>query len=738
MLRRYLRFVAVALIATQGGAQQEQWSLDRALPGSFRGQLAWDEARERMVLFGSADLWPGGPTQRSFTFEWVGERWMFRAVEEVQILDTRLCYDAVAERVVRTCGSYGSLPEQSTWEWDGSVWSLRAPNGPGPRVNHGCTFHAATGRVLVFGGSGPLQTTSYLGDTWELTGNVWSYATPTLALSPPPRFGHGMAYDSARQRSVLFGGAGSSSLRNDTWEWDGGAWQQRQPASAPPPRYLPAMAFDPVRGRIVVFGGRGAGGLRDDTWEWGGTDWQQVATATAPAPRQAAAMAFDPVAGRLMLFGGRTDFPPYTDTWVYDGTDWQRIHGPAAPSRRAGPGLVHDTARGRTVLFGGWNDDGLTWETDGRDWTGVLVSPAPASRYAHHLAFDSWRGRTVLFGGRDAGNLFGDTWEWDGAVWVRRVTSPSPAPRSDGAMAFDGGRCVTVLFGGQNFQGVFGETWEWDGATWQQRVTATVPQWTAFAMTYDYALGRIVMFGGSDLTGPRSDTWHYDGVDWTLVGAAGPAAPPPRYDPALTWHADRGRTVLFGGGLPHSPHDDLWEWDGSQWTQWNVPPGPEPQTGASMVYDARNARLLLTGGQSFGRLTDTWVLGPAGPAAATDFGTGCGAGSPPVLRSDLPFLGNAGHSLEVRAAPQRPVLLLAGLGAANVALPGGCTLLVQSPLVPALISTNAHGIARHGVPVPFSPALRGATVHFQAAVHDLSGPLAGTSWTRGLRLVVGD
>ena len=134
----------------------------------------------------------------------------------------------------------------------------------------------------------------------------------------------------------------------------------------------------------------------------------------------------------------------------------------------------------------------------------------------------------------------------------------------------------------------------------------------------------------------------------------------------------------------------------------------------------------------------TWWFAPGGPAAATGFGTGCGQRPPAELRSDLPFQGNLGCAVElVRAAPASPVVLLGGLGQANVALPGGCSLLVQAPLVTAVAVTNAHGSARFPVPVPWQPALRGATIVCQAVVYDRLGPLAGTSWTAGVQLRTG-
>jgi hypothetical protein len=69
-------------------------------------------------------------------------------------------------------------------------------------------------------------------------------------VGPSKRAGHAMAYDSARARVVLFGGA---DLR-DTWEWDGQIWIQVSNIG-PSPRVNHAMAYDAARQRMVLFGG---------------------------------------------------------------------------------------------------------------------------------------------------------------------------------------------------------------------------------------------------------------------------------------------------------------------------------------------------------------------------------------------------------------------------------------------------------------------------------------------------
>ena len=92
--------------------------------------------------------------------------------------------------------------------------------------------------------------------------------TQHLVSGPSPRYGHAMAYDSARGVTVLFGGTTGG---NETWEWNGAAWTQRF-VSGPSPRQGHMMSFDTARGVIVLFGGY-PGVTNHETWEWNGSAW---------------------------------------------------------------------------------------------------------------------------------------------------------------------------------------------------------------------------------------------------------------------------------------------------------------------------------------------------------------------------------------------------------------------------------------------------------------------------------
>ena len=75
-----------------------------------------------------------------------------------------------------------------------------------------------------------------------------------------------IAYDAARNRTVLFGGGNGGTDYGDTWEWNGTSWSQLQIAG-PSPRRGHVMVYDATRHVTVLFGGVHAGTYNAETWE---------------------------------------------------------------------------------------------------------------------------------------------------------------------------------------------------------------------------------------------------------------------------------------------------------------------------------------------------------------------------------------------------------------------------------------------------------------------------------------
>jgi len=284
----------------------------------FAPALSFDSYRSRLVLFGGAGSGVSGDT-----WEWDGGYWLHRSsTGPAPRYGHAMAFDDARAVVVLFGGWYTDLTDHyfgDTWEWDGTSWTLRSTTGPSPRTYHAMTYDSGRHRVVLFGGYE--AGNFWLGDTWEWDGNSW---TQRSSSDVTPRFGSALAYDSDRRRTVLFGGMQAGPLEaGDTWEWDGNTWSLRA-MTGPEPRYYHAIVYDSARRKTVLFGGGvyegGPTYYLDDTWEWDGTNWAQR-NITGPAPRNLFAMAYDSSIAKVMLYGGygTSSFNDYE--WYYGDPD---------------------------------------------------------------------------------------------------------------------------------------------------------------------------------------------------------------------------------------------------------------------------------------------------------------------------------------------------------------------------------------------------------------------------------
>lgn len=300
---------------------------------------------------------------------------------------------------------------QTTWQPFTTIQTT-----PAGRDQGGLAYDSHRHRTVLFGGF--LFGGVYSNETWVEDGSNWTLLTPPS--SPPGLAAPSLVYDSARQRIVMFGGVNTLiGFSNQTWEFDGVSWVQRNPPTSPPARSGGAHVYDPVHQRFVLFGGWN-GSRMNDTWQYDGNDWLQISTAHVPPGRSDMLAAYDEGRGVVVMHGGYNDVSQFLgDTWEYDGVDWTLV----TPASSAGPladaAITYDRGRGRIVMFGGkqsWflPQTNQTFEYDGVGWTDVTASvgAGPSGRWGARAVYDEARGRCVVFGGIDNFNLFpGDTWE---------------------------------------------------------------------------------------------------------------------------------------------------------------------------------------------------------------------------------------------------------------------------------------------------------------------------------------
>ncbi len=141
---------------------------------------------------------------------------------------------------------------------------------------------------------------------------------------------------------------------------------------------------------------------------------------------------------------------------------------------------------------------------------------------------------------------------------------------------------------------------------------------TGAGMVFDSRRGKTVLFGGlaygvnlrsgSRLEGgyPSDETWEWDGQVWVRRNPAN--RPPPMHDFGITYDPVRGRTIVFGGYKYPAPNyslgtqvlsDEVWEWDGKDWTRVITTISPAARTTARMCYDSARREVLLIGGDRF-------------------------------------------------------------------------------------------------------------------------------------------
>ena len=205
-----------------------------------------------------------------------------------------IAYDPVRERVLLFGGSAaGGTPQADTWEWDGTDWTQIADTGPDARSRHALAYDSDRQRTVLFGGATGWQPTQMRADTWEWDGAEW---TQVADMGPGPS--HLLAMTFGTGITLLFGGVTSSpppvvaqKLSRLSWEWDGAHWTVRQDMG-PAPRWGHALAFDSARGRAVLFGGFStqpsapgvANSVLGDTWE------ASLEEIPGPAPEPAVAL----------------------------------------------------------------------------------------------------------------------------------------------------------------------------------------------------------------------------------------------------------------------------------------------------------------------------------------------------------------------------------------------------------------------------------------------------------------
>src|SRR5688572_12145604 len=251
--------------------------------------IAYDTLRGLVLLFGGNRVL-FGPTPRSDStllgdlWSWDGRRWTLLTAggpsTPAPRAESVMAYDAARDRVI-LFGGYTVGPDgrsrrfADTWEWDGRLWREVTREGLTGRSGSAMVYDPPRGEALLFGGS----TGTATDEAWAWNGSRWAL----VSRAPGRRFNPAMAYDATERRILVFGGWNGSERLGDLLELRGPVWQPLT-AVGPAPRNHASVVYDTRRRRLLLFGGHDGDRVFGDLWSFDGTSWRALA-ATTPRPR---------------------------------------------------------------------------------------------------------------------------------------------------------------------------------------------------------------------------------------------------------------------------------------------------------------------------------------------------------------------------------------------------------------------------------------------------------------------
>ncbi len=440
-------------------------------PGTQFGMaLAYDPLQGATVLVKSDAPWPAiDASLEEYVSVGTQQDWVVPTLEG-DIPESRLGPVMVFDSVRGESVMYGGVLRTSntsfmgsggTWTYDANGWTPR-PGGPA-RHHHAMVFDPINAEALSYSGNANTCACDANRDIQAWNGTAWETRWSRVSLKPV--YQPAMAFDESRGVCVLYGGLrlnplglGNVPPLESTWEWDGESWTPRSFEISPGPRFRTQLAYDSIRERVILFGGSKSGSAAStvaETWFYDGDNWTQGPLGAVPRMRHG--VAFDRHRDRLVVFGGQNaSETELGDTAEFDGTSWTEV-ALSGPSPRRWPVMAYDEARQRVVLFGGASGNTLlndTWEWDGESWNEVQIpaSQRPPARQAAGFAYDPDRKCIVMYAGHASasGNAsIDDVWSFDGTTWTELSDSGAVAKTYAG-FAYDRARKNFVLAGGSS------------------------------------------------------------------------------------------------------------------------------------------------------------------------------------------------------------------------------------------------------------------------------------------------
>lgn len=321
-------------------------------------------------------------------------------------------------------------------------------------------------------------------------------------LTPAPRYGHKMIFDSLNDQLVLFGGSNYDQITLDsgiTWVYSlsNSTWNYIYSSSSPSARINHGMIYIPLTQEILLYGGISLPSYErtGETWIFDTSEmtWTEISLENSPPRVSDPSLYYDPELEKVILFGGYLPDDSHSDqTWAFDPTTttWEEIPTPLHPRARYGHSMVYDGSIQLGVLFGGRvssiTQETWTFNASAGAWQEFLLVSSPPRRYWFAMVYDSSVQQTILFGGDNEQNTLraiGDTWQYqaESSQWTQFETTVSPSPRNNHAMVFVPTVNQSFLIGGlgEDYSVVYGDFWTFTANTGEWSLLSSASEGTS-------------------------------------------------------------------------------------------------------------------------------------------------------------------------------------------------------------------------------------------------------------------
>lgn len=301
------------------------------------------------------------------------------------------------------------LDDAQEFALDSNVWKP-APTGPSSNCHYTFLTDKTRARALMFGGF-PRNKELWAYDFEE---NHWTNITPEQ--SPERRCLHAAVISPVREEMIVYGGlmGGFEPDLADTWSYDlkKGTWTRIMADSPPGKRYGCVAAFDSKRNRMLVFGGlhkdeQGTVRETDELWSFNleSRQWRRLEPANGgPSPRQFGRGTVILDGDGLVLFGGRNLFSKEpnesefkNDLWHlrFSELKWTKLEpGGEPPPPRFRHTVFLDAESRLHVLFGEGEQrehDADLWRLDRKQLPLTIPSPKLEVRMEGDESIMQWQ-----------------------------------------------------------------------------------------------------------------------------------------------------------------------------------------------------------------------------------------------------------------------------------------------------------------------------------------------------------